>query len=615
MQPRYGWIGPFVGRSSCTVVALCWTLAALASAAVLPPQPGGVEFEDRLTQLVAELGAEQYAIRERAQLELQRMGVAAFDVLLEAQYHEDVEIATRARYILRSIRIPWVAADDPPDIKTALQNFEDASREDRQRRIQQLAQPDIRSIAALCRVMRFELDPVLSKLAACRAMATAPPEGMGQRREIAAAIRSNVTGSRRRAGRWLLVYARTLEDPLSTLDDWARLTAEEIEVLSRYPEETDERVVRDLLRLRTEILLRLDRPAEALAVLRQTLPLLGDDREQLLETLDWSVAHAVWPMVDDVAQRFAEQFESDPLLLYRWAEAQRLSGRRELGELTAQRALAINANRPEQHVETARKLIERMLYDWAEREARHVVDASEATEETGLEARLLLSDLLFDLEQELAAAEVLRETVDALSKDDRVLQAFNRPLSVVRSLMHYRYAVHLARTGDRSHQRKRLEEAIRQHPVDVDVLIAMYRLSETETDWRSAVLARVNAVAGRLRDEIREQEELAQNPLNQRFRPDIARPLASRLNQYAWLVSNTEGDFQEALRASRRSLELSPDNPAFLDTLGRCYYAVGDLENAIRYQSRAVQLEPSTQQMRRQLELFQQEKSAPANAR
>ena len=71
---------------------------------------------------------------------------------------------------------------------------------------------------------------------------------------------------------------------------------------------------------------------------------------------------------------------------------------------------------------------------------------------------------------------------------------------------------------------------------------------------------------------------------------------------------------QEALRASRRSLELSPDNAAYLDTLGRCYYALGDLENAIRFQSRAVQLEPSTQQIRRQLEFFRNESAGAAKA-
>ena len=61
MQPEYGWIGQFVGRSSCTVVMLCCT----AAAAVMSPQSASVEFETRLAQLIAELGAEQYVLRER----------------------------------------------------------------------------------------------------------------------------------------------------------------------------------------------------------------------------------------------------------------------------------------------------------------------------------------------------------------------------------------------------------------------------------------------------------------------------------------------------------------------------------------------------------------------
>jgi tetratricopeptide (TPR) repeat protein len=49
--------------------------------------------------------------------------------------------------------------------------------------------------------------------------------------------------------------------------------------------------------------------------------------------------------------------------------------------------------------------------------------------------------------------------------------------------------------------------------------------------------------------------------------------------------------------------------------LGRCYYAVGDYENAIKYQRRAVELEPFAMSMKRQLQLFetelQQKKAKP----
>jgi hypothetical protein len=47
-----------------------------------------------------------------------------------------------------------------------------------------------------------------------------------------------------------------------------------------------------------------------------------------------------------------------------------------------------------------------------------------------------------------------------------------------------------------------------------------------------------------------------------------------------------------------------------LDTLGRCYYAAGDLENAVKYQSQAVKLDQHSGQMRRQLEFFQKELAA-----
>jgi tetratricopeptide (TPR) repeat protein len=86
-------------------------------------------------------------------------------------------------------------------------------------------------------------------------------------------------------------------------------------------------------------------------------------------------------------------------------------------------------------------------------------------------------------------------------------------------------------------------------------------------------------------------------------------------NQYAWLISNTEGDYQLALRCSQRSLELQPNFSTYLDTLGRCYYAVGDYENAVKYQRRAVELEPFAMSLKRQLQLFeaalQQQKEKP----
>ncbi len=84
--------------------------------------------------------------------------------------------------------------------------------------------------------------------------------------------------------------------------------------------------------------------------------------------------------------------------------------------------------------------------------------------------------------------------------------------------------------------------------------------------------------------------------------PDNATPY----NQLAWLVGNTEGDYQEALRCSQKSIELRPNVAGYLDTLGRCYFSVGDFSNAVKYQLQAIELDPHSGQMNRQLVVFRE---------
>jgi tetratricopeptide (TPR) repeat protein len=88
-------------------------------------------------------------------------------------------------------------------------------------------------------------------------------------------------------------------------------------------------------------------------------------------------------------------------------------------------------------------------------------------------------------------------------------------------------------------------------------------------------------------------------------------------NEWAWLVGNTEGDFEKAVRYSQKSIDLFREqigiNPNYteegtaglLDTLGRCYFAAGDLEAAIKTQELAVKYEPHMRVLQRQLDEFQ----------
>jgi tetratricopeptide (TPR) repeat protein len=133
-----------------------------------------------------------------------------------------------------------------------------------------------------------------------------------------------------------------------------------------------------------------------------------------------------------------------------------------------------------------------------------------------------------------------------------------------------------------------LQAAIEYDGADADILIAMYRLKDSDDAWQEDVRRRIERLSRGFQKAI---DDDAEDPIN--------------YNQWAWLVSNTEGDLDQALAYSKKSLELSPDDPGYLDTLGRCYFALEDYENAVKYQRRAVELDPHLQVMRRQLELFE----------
>ena len=80
--------------------------------------------------------------------------------------------------------------------------------------------------------------------------------------------------------------------------------------------------------------------------------------------------------------------------------------------------------------------------------------------------------------------------------------------------------------------------------------------------------------------------------------------LSELLNNYAWLVANTEGDYQKALKFSLESLTIRTDGAKY-DTCARCYFAVGDIENAIATQKKAIKLLRHSPPLERQLAEFQ----------
>ena len=64
---------------------------------------------------------------------------------------------------------------------------------------------------------------------------------------------------------------------------------------------------------------------------------------------------------------------------------------------------------------------------------------------------------------------------------------------------------------------------------------------------------------------------------------------ASALNYLGYMLADRNVRLTDALDMIRRAVDLDPNNPAYLDSLGWVYYRLGDLDKAEQYLRRAVQ--------------------------
>jgi len=78
-------------------------------------------------------------------------------------------------------------------------------------------------------------------------------------------------------------------------------------------------------------------------------------------------------------------------------------------------------------------------------------------------------------------------------------------------------------------------------------------------------------------------------------------------NNLAWLCARSERQLDDALRHARLAVELRPNYAAYVDTLAEAHFRLGDREQAIKFSRRAVELEPDDETLKQQLERFQKQ--------
>ncbi len=583
-------------RRLCLVVVLsglsllAGDLAPLARSQSSPkPSSPGKASAEEIRALIQQLGAEDYFVRQEAQERLRGLGVAALDQLVEAAEQADLEVAARARFLLRKIRIQWHDPQDPEPIASWMNSYAEASVSRRMEIIRHLAfHYEGQGLAPLCRIVRFEADRGLASLAGVLALRY-PCPGPKYRRLLAQTVEKNLNGCQRVAALWLQQAVRDRESGKPDGRFWAQALRQQAHRFQASHSLLEMEILQQLLEYCWSVpqLARQGEVAQAAEAAVQVMARHGHESAGkslalwLLRNRQWQGWVQLWP-------RLSDSVRQEPLMLYAAAAVHQHRGEtRQAQQLLLQvRQYPMNLS---QRVQLAERLRREKLYDWAIAEYGRAL-GSGPDGRIGI-VGLYYGVLLADLQRYEKAAQVVQKTIqllqaqlpgargDAIINDLRAKQWFWEALAQQQ------------KKGRPDTQL--LVKAIQLDLQELDAIIALYRAADQPQEKRQAVQF------------IRQSLSQLEQALPRR----IVRPLpnlATPFNQWAWLVSNTEGDYHKALKYSQQSLHLKPAEASYLDTLGRCYYALGRYEDAVVAQRLAVRLEPHFQQMHRQLQLFEQ---------
>lgn len=203
-MPRNSRLG-LLGAAVCLLIVGPWS----AVPAFGRSTPGAAP--EKVRNLIVQMGDRNFTIRERAQTELARMGIAAFDQLFGAMRDPDLEIARRAQYLIRSVEIEWTRPEFSDEVNAYLNRYGRLNIENRRSRIGELARlHSFDALSALCRISRYDVSEVLSKEAALAAAIQFQNSPEDEKVRISEIISERVEESPRVGPNWLRVFQESL---------------------------------------------------------------------------------------------------------------------------------------------------------------------------------------------------------------------------------------------------------------------------------------------------------------------------------------------------------------------------------------------------------------------
>lgn len=616
-----------------------------------------VSNDERIAELIEQLGQPSYRKRQEAEWSLQQMGLSAFEQLLNATRSPEysIEIANAARYLIRSQTVVWYLDSDSFQVQNYLKDYDRLESDQRIARIKLLTEHGGNdSILALCRLVRYERTDLLSKAAGVHLL-----ELLSRKQAFETTLMHSIDqalgASRREAAGWLRQLLVDAEQKQADSLAWKRICEVELDVPMPSDQSLATRqrqLILDLHGSAAKWVERFGNRETALNIAKLCIRILNESPHRVSEmTLafldDWQMPELVIELSKQYQQNFKDDFELGFLLAESYLKigdkqkAEELAlntsdsinqfsdGVKVLGRMNSlNRANIIASSRKTR----AWHLYNRTLFDWAEREYLRGLqdliptpdskDQNNATDEESntlhralepldAEIRDALSTFYWEAGRHDEARDILQPLIERLevpneTPRERVLRQLRlRSIGEDQLLTAYYYYDGLAQLDNEQYAAANAAflKALSYNDSNPDIVIAMKELAESE-QFRTTYEEKFTSMREDLRQEVAKFERNRTNAHSRERRNVTADHLAATCNTLAWLLSKCERDTEDAVSLAERAVALAGEEPAYLDTLARCYFSAGRFDEALATQSKAVSLQPSNRLMVAQLEEF-----------
>jgi tetratricopeptide (TPR) repeat protein len=534
-------------------------------------------------QLIQRLTSVDPRIRTQAEQALLAMGERARAPLRRAINSSDPAIASAAADILQ--RLPWTRPDDPPEVRELLATYGELAEEERAGVVAQLASLDSGpAIPSLLRIAMYEQSPAVAWQAA-QTLRTAPAEGL---RRVLADVREDEDAAPLLALRgWAVVR----NEPRAALR-WFVRCVEQIDAPTSGSADAEVRLV---LRIAAGLAEDLGQRPLATDLRRRRVALSDENDADSALALAELLAGHVRVAADAELHRDLSEFSSrlhDPRVLYVLAESTERRGHGSIARGLRALADATMPMSPTTPLEVGDFLLEQ---GW---------DATARTLFLRIARSSGADDPLAACNAELRLSRIARAAKRHGESADHLERAFrNGPGGA------FIRTDRLGRVEPWTDEQIELEIAWlrladacdRNDPADIDRrLDTILPLASRASDVALEVLVLLH-----LRERHDDARRLfvdarAELEKSRQLKPDDP----ATLNNLAWLLARSGMAPEEALPLARRAVELAPDVAGYLDTLAEAQFRLGMVEDAIRTETRALELRPDDAFLKEQLERF-----------